>query len=120
MDEELAELMRRAGCWMVAFGIESGEQALLDEVGKKATVEDAVAAVSVSKKARLKVAGHFVLGIPGETGESLYDFIVPLAMPKMRYCHQYSSLFRQRQSPATFQLIPGDKHLTVDAVGDNM
>jgi radical SAM superfamily enzyme YgiQ (UPF0313 family) len=71
MDEELAELMRRAGCWMVSFGIESGEQALLDEVGKKATVEDAVAAVRVSKKARLKVAGHFVLGIPGETGESL-------------------------------------------------
>ena len=71
IDEELAELMGRAGCWMISFGIESGEQALLDRVGKRATVEEAAEAVHVSQKARLKVAGHFVLGIPGETRESL-------------------------------------------------
>ena len=71
IDEELAVAMRRAGCWMVSFGIESGDQASLDAAGKGAKVEDAETAVKVVKKAGIKVAGHFVLGIPGETVESL-------------------------------------------------
>jgi radical SAM superfamily enzyme YgiQ (UPF0313 family) len=71
IDAEMAEAMRRAGCWMVSFGIESGDQAVLEAAGKGAKVEDAEDAVRVSKRAGLKVAGHFVLGIPGETRESL-------------------------------------------------
>ncbi len=71
IDSELAESMRKAGCWMVSFGIESGDQSLLDGIGKGASVEDAEQAVRVSKSAGLKVAGHFVLGLPGETRESL-------------------------------------------------
>lgn len=71
IDAELAAAMRRAGCWMISFGIESGDQAVLDAAGKGATVEDAERAVRVAKDAGIKVAGHFVLGIPGETIESL-------------------------------------------------
>ncbi len=71
IDAETAGAMRRAGCWMVSFGVESGDQAVLDAVGKGAKVEEAEDAVRVSKQAGLKVAGHFVLGIPGETRESL-------------------------------------------------
>ena len=65
IDPELAAAMRRAGCWMISFGIESGDQATLDRAGKGATVEDAERAVRVAKEAGIKVAGHFVLGIPG-------------------------------------------------------
>ncbi|MGH9333249.1 MAG: B12-binding domain-containing radical SAM protein, partial [Vicinamibacteria bacterium] len=71
IDEELAGAMRRAGCWMISFGIESGDQELLDAAGKGATVEEAERAVSVVKAAGIKAAGHFVLGLPGETRESL-------------------------------------------------
>ncbi|GMR22466.1 MAG: hopanoid biosynthesis associated radical SAM protein HpnJ [Acidobacteriota bacterium] len=71
IDSELAVAMRRAGCWMISFGIESGDQASLDRAGKGATVEDAESAVRIAKEAGIKVAGHFVLGIPGETKESL-------------------------------------------------
>lgn len=71
IDPELAAAMRRAGCWMISFGIESGDQASLDAAGKGASVEDAERAVHVAKDAGIKVAGHFVLGIPGETKESL-------------------------------------------------
>jgi radical SAM superfamily enzyme YgiQ (UPF0313 family) len=71
IDEELARAMRRAGCWMISFGIESGDQDLLDAVGKGATVDEAVRAVSAVKAAGIKAAGHFVLGLPGETRESL-------------------------------------------------
>ncbi len=71
IDAELASAMRRAGCWMIPFGIESGSQELLDAVGKGATVDEAERAVAVVKAAGIKVAGHFVLGLPGETKESL-------------------------------------------------
>ncbi|HLE68186.1 MAG TPA: radical SAM protein, partial [Vicinamibacteria bacterium] len=71
IDEELARAMRRAGCWMISFGIESGDQALLDAAGKGATVDEAERAVAVVKAAGIKAAGHFVLGLPGETRESL-------------------------------------------------
>lgn len=71
IDEELARAMRRAGCWMISFGIESGDQALLDAAGKGATVAEAERAVFVVKAAGIKAAGHFVLGLPGETRESL-------------------------------------------------
>ena len=71
IDPELAAAMKRAGCWMISFGIESGDQATLDRAGKGAKVEDAERAVRIAKEAGIKVAGHFVLGIPGETKESL-------------------------------------------------
>jgi anaerobic magnesium-protoporphyrin IX monomethyl ester cyclase len=71
IDEEMAQVMKRAGCWMISFGIESGDQALLDTAGKGAKVEDAEKAVGAAQQAGMKVAGHFVLGMPGETRESL-------------------------------------------------
>ena len=71
MDREMAEAMRRSGCWMVSFGIEAGDESVLGEMGKGATVAEAESAVRVSKAAGLQVAGHFVLGLPGETRESL-------------------------------------------------
>jgi radical SAM superfamily enzyme YgiQ (UPF0313 family) len=71
IDEEMTLAMRKAGCWMISFGIESGDQALLDTAGKGAKVEDAEEAVRVARKAGIRVAGHFVLGMPGETRESL-------------------------------------------------
>jgi radical SAM superfamily enzyme YgiQ (UPF0313 family) len=71
MDPALAQLMRRAGCWMVSFGIEAGDEKVLDLMGKGATVGEAASAVAAAGEAGLKVAGHFVLGLPGETRESM-------------------------------------------------
>jgi radical SAM superfamily enzyme YgiQ (UPF0313 family) len=71
IDAEMARAMRQAGCWMISFGIESGDQELLDAAGKGASVEEAERAVTVVKESGIKVAGHFVLGLPGETRESL-------------------------------------------------
>jgi radical SAM superfamily enzyme YgiQ (UPF0313 family) len=71
IDAVLAEAMRGAGCWMISFGIESGDQAVLDAAGKRAKVGQAEEAVRLSKRVGIKVAGHFVLGLPGETRESL-------------------------------------------------
>ncbi len=67
VDRELLELLRRAGCWMIGYGIESGVQRILDSVRKGTTLEQARRAVAASHAAGLQVTGHCVLGFPGET-----------------------------------------------------
>jgi anaerobic magnesium-protoporphyrin IX monomethyl ester cyclase len=71
VDDELLRTMRAAGCWMLSFGVESGDQGILDRSQKKQTVEQTREAVALAKKHRFQVAGHFVLGLPGETSETL-------------------------------------------------
>lgn len=70
VDAETLRLMRRAGCWMLSYGIESGDDGVLRRCGKGTTRDRVVEAVRLSKAAGLKVAGHFVLGLPGETEAS--------------------------------------------------
>lgn len=77
VDPELLVAMRRAGCWMVCFGIESGNDKVLqmNEKGKGATVEQARKAVRWAKEAGLQVWGYFMLGLFGDTVESMEDTV---------------------------------------------
>ncbi|MDI7268518.1 MAG: radical SAM protein, partial [Myxococcota bacterium] len=70
-DEELARLMRQSGCDGVSFGIESGDQRMLDRMHKGTTVEQGRRAVAAARRAGIPVLAHFVLGIPGETLETI-------------------------------------------------
>ena len=74
-DQEMADLMKKSGCWMVSFGIESGSQEILDRCDKKITLEQSRRAVTVARQAGLISIGHFVLGFPGETRETLRQTI---------------------------------------------
>lgn len=90
VDKELLTLMAQAGCWMISYGIESGSQKILDEAGKGTTVEQAFQAVRYAHEAGIKTVGHFILGLPGETKESLeqtidYARTLPLDLAQF-YC----------------------------------
>jgi len=67
VDLELLTTFKRAGCWMIGYGIESGTQATLDRMNKAATLDQARRAVRWSHQAGLEVTGHCVIGYPGET-----------------------------------------------------
>ena len=71
VDLELLKLMKKAGCWQVHFGLESGDQRMLNIMKKGVTVQQNRDAVIWAKKAGLNVRVFFVLGIPGETKESM-------------------------------------------------
>jgi len=75
VDQELLTAMREAGCWMISYGIESGNQKILDAVKKKITLEQSKTAVTMAKRAGIKVAAHFILGLPGETEKSIEETI---------------------------------------------
>jgi radical SAM superfamily enzyme YgiQ (UPF0313 family) len=75
IDEEMIVKMKRAGCWLVAFGIESGSQAVLDNVKKDAKVSDAEDAVRLCNKHGLKTWGYFIIGLPGENKSTVQETI---------------------------------------------
>ena len=71
VDGPLLKLMEKSGCWMISYGIESGSQKVLDEANKGIKVEQAYEAVKYAKEAGIKTVGHFILGLPGETEETM-------------------------------------------------
>lgn len=71
MDDERAARMKRAGCWVVAFGVESGDQDILDRMKKGQRVERAREAVAVCKRNGLRTHAFFVIGTPWETRATL-------------------------------------------------
>lgn len=70
LDDDLLALMRRSGCHMLTLGLESAAQEQLDRSRKGMGVEDGVRAAAAMRRAGIRVMGHFVVGLPGETEES--------------------------------------------------
>ncbi len=78
ISDELADLMVRAGCFGVFFGIESGDEQILKLMRKGHDVADSYQGVATAKKHGLFVHSNFLVGYPGETRESFgntLDFI---------------------------------------------
>ena len=75
VDGELLRLFKAAGCTMVGYGVESGVQRVLDRAKKGVTVEQTRKAVKATRAAGLDVVAHCVLGLPGETGETVRETI---------------------------------------------
>jgi radical SAM superfamily enzyme YgiQ (UPF0313 family) len=71
LDEETLALMKQSGLWMISFGIESGDNKILAATGKRVTVEQSRQAVALANKIGIKTAGHFMLGLPGETSGTM-------------------------------------------------
>lgn len=75
-DEELLGRMRQAGCIRTAFGVESGNQQILDSIiHKQLTLDQVRAAFRAAKKVGMETIGFFIIGMPGETEETMEDTI---------------------------------------------
>jgi anaerobic magnesium-protoporphyrin IX monomethyl ester cyclase len=70
-DEEFLDLAKRAGCYQVSIGFESGDQSVLDSVNKGITLEQSAKCMILVKKAGLESVGFFMLGLPADTEESM-------------------------------------------------
>ena len=75
VDEELLIWMKKAGCWMINYGIESGSQKVLDRAKKGITVSQIKKAVILTKKIGIKVWGYFMIGLPGENWQTVDETI---------------------------------------------
>lgn len=71
VDPEILRLMKKAGCWHISYGIESGDQVILDAMKKNEDLAQIQQAVSWTHEAGIRSKGFFIVGFPGETHESL-------------------------------------------------
>ncbi|HID05420.1 MAG TPA: B12-binding domain-containing radical SAM protein [Aigarchaeota archaeon] len=75
IDDELAKAMRRAGCYKIIFGLESGDDRTLKLMNKQLKVEQSKRAVETIKRNGIKAGAFFILGYPGENNETMLNTI---------------------------------------------
>ena len=63
--------MKRSGCWQISYGIESGNQKILDFAKKAITIDQIEKAVRLTHKAGILSKGYFIFGLPYETEETM-------------------------------------------------
>jgi anaerobic magnesium-protoporphyrin IX monomethyl ester cyclase len=71
VNPEMLRRMKEAGCSALLYGVESGVQEILDKIKKKITLEQARKAVKMANEVGIDVQATFILGLPGETKETL-------------------------------------------------
>lgn len=75
MDEDMARMMKDAGCSMVYMGVESGSPQILKTLNKRITPEEIVHAFDVTRRAGLRRCACFMIGAPGETAKTVQESI---------------------------------------------
>ena len=75
VDAEMLHLMARAGCTWVSWGIESGSDEVLRRARKGINLEQVERALRWARDAGIRNWGYFIIGLPGETEESIRETI---------------------------------------------
>ena len=84
INRQLLRKMKQAGCSDLVYGVESGNQEILDRVKKKITLKKVREAVALTKEMGMTAFASFILGLPGETKDTMrrsYDFVRQLGTP---------------------------------------
>lgn len=75
IDQDLLRIMHESGCEGISLGIESGNQTILDLCQKGTSVESNASAIRAAKRIGLRVFASFIVGLPGETKDTIEDTI---------------------------------------------
>ena len=107
-DYETLKAMADAGARLLIVGFESGDPQILKNIKKGATVEMARAFVKNCKKVGIRVHGDFIIGLPGETQETIQrtiDFAKELdcetIQVSMAHAYPGTELYTVARMPAT-------------------
>ena len=71
LSKETLLLMKKAGCFMIAFGFETGSRRTMERIQKGATLEQNRQAMKWAREAELPVYGFFMIGFPWETKKDI-------------------------------------------------
>lgn len=93
INDEMAFLMKKAGCHMISLGIESGSDEVLKSMKKGTNTNQARKTLLTLRKNKIETSASFVVGFPGETRESIKKTI--------RFAKEINTTFA-----AFFRLIP--------------
>ena len=73
VDRELLKLMKRAGCRVISFGVESGNQEILESIKKSITIDQARDAIRLAREEGIKTHANYIIGHPGEDQAAIRD-----------------------------------------------
>ena len=79
VDRELLSLMKKAGCHMVRFGVESGSQEVLDKIRKGITLKQIEETFQWTHEVGIDTHAHTMAGMPGEN-ETTIEATIDLLM----------------------------------------
>lgn len=97
VDDKLLELMNRAGCRLILYGIESGSQEILDRDHKGINLEEIEEGLRLTKEAGIETLGFFIIGHEGETekqARKTIEFSKELPL-------DYAQFFKMTAKPGT-------------------
>jgi radical SAM superfamily enzyme YgiQ (UPF0313 family) len=75
VNPEMLIKMKAAGCMLVSYGVESGSQEILDTSKKKIKLKDSENALKWTREAKITSMAYFILGLPGETHDTIKETI---------------------------------------------
>jgi anaerobic magnesium-protoporphyrin IX monomethyl ester cyclase len=74
-DQEVLRKMAESGCWHISYGVESGNQKVLDTIKKGITIEQIMNAFKWTHQSGMEARGTYIFGLPNETRQTMEDTI---------------------------------------------
>ncbi len=107
VDEEMLHMMGKAGNYMIAWGLESANEQILKNARKGADPAKARRALTWAKEAGIMNWGYFIIGLPGETEDTIRETIdfakkLPLDIALFHVAAPYPG------TPFFFQVVEND------------
>jgi radical SAM superfamily enzyme YgiQ (UPF0313 family) len=136
VNPDVLAAMKRAGCWLIAFGVEKGSNEALEAIQKKATVEQAREALRMTREAGIRRSIYILVGLPNDTRQTIeqdIEFAKELDPDFLEIFYPYpfpgTPLYREAVSLGLIEdgSIPKEayglpamatKHLTIDQLAD--
>lgn len=127
IDDQLVKKMKQAGCWLISFGIESGNRNILAQAKKGITLRQVREAINTTKNAGILTNGIFLLGLPGENiktiretiefakkcGIDFAEFVIATPFPGSQLYEEYKDVLPKtwRKYEYFSQVIPSELNL---------
>lgn len=92
VDPEMLKAMKDSGCQILSFGVESGVQKILNNIGKNITLKKIRQTFSWVRQAGVESAAHIIFGLPGETEETIKKTIEFVKEINPDYIQFYSAI----------------------------
>ncbi len=70
INEEMLREMKAAGCWLISFGVESGDPEMLEKMRKQVKFETIEPAIQLCREAGIQSSVYFLIGLPWENRET--------------------------------------------------
>ena len=75
LDQSIINKMKKAKIWKIPIGVESGDPAMLKRIKKQLDLKRVLDVTNMAKRSGMKVYGFFMVGLPGDTPESMQKTI---------------------------------------------